>query len=201
MHVFISYSHANGDFAENMRTRLERSGFNVWTDEDRLLAGEDWRNGIDQAIRSACALVVVMTPSAKASEYVTYEWAFAWGIGIKVIPVLLESTPLHPRLEALQYLDFTIRSGRPWDKLIARLKDVSVGGIEAVPVIVQNALANLDNVDGNIRAQAFKILAAMQLPVARDRVVTALKHPMSDVRIAAARALGDIKDHRRQGRP
>jgi TIR domain len=45
MHVFISYSHANGDFAEILKTRLERSGFNVWTDEDRLLAGEDWRNG------------------------------------------------------------------------------------------------------------------------------------------------------------
>jgi hypothetical protein len=115
MHVFISYSHANGDFAEIVKTRLEGRGFNVWTDEDRLLAGEDWRNGIDQAIRSACALIVVITPSAKASEYVTYEWAFAWGIGIKVIPVLLEPTPLHPRLEALQYLDFSIRAERQWD--------------------------------------------------------------------------------------
>jgi hypothetical protein len=83
MHVFISYSHTNGDFAEILRTRLEGSGLNVWTDEDRLLAGEDWRNGIDQAIRSACALIVVMTPSAKASEYVTYEWAFASGSASK----------------------------------------------------------------------------------------------------------------------
>src|SRR6267378_4430509 len=125
MHVFISYSHADGDFADNLRTRLKGDGFDVWTDEDRLLAGEDWRNGIDQAIRSACTLIVVVTPSAKASEYVTYEWAFAWGVGVKVIPVLLEPTPLHPRLEVLQYLDFSIRSARPWDKLLARLKDAS----------------------------------------------------------------------------
>src|SRR5215469_6030841 len=125
MHVFISYSHANGDFAEILRTRLEGSGLKVWTDEDRLLAGEDWRIGIDQAIRSACALIVVMTPPAKASEYVTYEWAFASGVGVKVIPILLEPTPLHPRLEVLQYLDFSIRPARQWDKLLALLKEVS----------------------------------------------------------------------------
>ena len=55
MHVFISYSHADGDFAEILRSRLKGDGFDVWTDEDKLLAGEDWRNSIDQAIRSACA--------------------------------------------------------------------------------------------------------------------------------------------------
>jgi hypothetical protein len=62
-----------------------------------------------------------MTPEAKASEYVTYEWAFAWGAGIKVIPVLLKRTELHPRLESLQYLDFTNRTARPWDALIELL--------------------------------------------------------------------------------
>jgi hypothetical protein len=103
-------------------------------------------------------LIVVVTPSAKASEYVTYEWAFAWGVGVKVIPVLLEPTPLHPRLEVLQYLDFSIRSARPWDKLLARLRDASGnsrtgsprgqdGVVLNIPGIVQNALANLDNVD------------------------------------------------------
>jgi hypothetical protein len=29
-----------------------------------------------------------MTPDAKASEYVTYEWAFAWGAGVRVIPIM-----------------------------------------------------------------------------------------------------------------
>ena len=204
VHVFISYSHANGDFAEILRTRLEGSGFNVWTDEDRLLAGEDWRNGIDKAIRSACALIVVMTPSAKASEYVTYEWAFAWGVGVKVIPILLEPTPLHPRLEVLQYLDFSIRSARPWDKLLALLKEVSANSravllrgqddlVSSISGIVRNALSNLDNVDRDIRQKAVEMLASMQDPVARDAVVSALKHPIRDVREAAARALVEIK--------
>jgi CheY-like chemotaxis protein len=126
-HVFISYKHEDVDFAENLISRIKEAGFTAWQDSDKLHPGEDWRAGIDQAIKSAFALIVIMTPEAKASEYVTYEWSFAWGAGVKVIPVLLKrtSTPLHPRLEALQYLDFTYPPTRPWGRLIDALRDAS----------------------------------------------------------------------------
>src|SRR6266567_457485 len=121
-HVFVSYKHEDSDFAENLIHRAEKAGFKTWADTDHLHAGEDWRAEIDQAIKNAFALTVNMTPEAKASEYVTYEWAFAWGAGVKVIPVILKPTPLHPRLETLQYLDFTNFNARPWEKLIAVLQ-------------------------------------------------------------------------------
>ena len=105
-HVFISYQHEDIDFAENVIGRVEKAGFSTWTD-DKLHAGDEWREMIDIAIKNAFALIVIMTPEAKSSEYVTYEWAFAWGVGVKVIPLMLRSTQLHPRLEALQHLDFT----------------------------------------------------------------------------------------------
>ncbi len=115
--VFISYSKDDADFAETLRLRLEKENFSVWTYDDGLVSGEDWRVGIDNAIKSSLAVIVVMTPSAKNSEHVTYEWAFAWGVGVAVIPLLLTDTKLHPRIEVLQYLDFTKRPARPWDKL------------------------------------------------------------------------------------
>jgi hypothetical protein len=119
-HIFISHSHEDSDFAEILEGRLSQAGFIVWRDVG-LRGGEDWRRGIDQAIKEAFALIVIMTLEAKASEYVTYEWAFAWGAGVKVIPVMLKRTELHPRLESLQYLDFTNRTARPWDTLIELL--------------------------------------------------------------------------------
>ena len=122
--VFISYKREDVDFAENVSSRLEREGFDVWADS-KIAAGEEWRNAIDVAIGNSVALIVIMTPEAKASEYVTYEWAFAWGIGIKVIPIMLRPTTLHPRLEALQYLDFTNIKSRPWDKLIEEVRATS----------------------------------------------------------------------------
>jgi hypothetical protein len=121
-HVFISYSHEDSDFAEVLINKIEKEGLSVWADNDKLNAGEDWRSTIDQAIKEAFVLIVVMSPAAKSSEYVTYEWAFAWGAGVKVIPVLFKPTELHPRLETLQYLDFTNRSFRPWDKLVRLVK-------------------------------------------------------------------------------
>ncbi len=85
-HIFISYKHEDGDFAENLVYKIKEAGFQTWVDND-LNAGDDWRTKIDQAIKDACALIVIMSPEARASEYVTYEWAFAWGAGVKVIPV------------------------------------------------------------------------------------------------------------------
>jgi tetratricopeptide (TPR) repeat protein len=120
-HVFISYQHDDSDFADALIYRVEKVGFKTWIDNNGLYPGEDWREGIDQSIRDAFALIVIMSPVAKASEYVTYEWAFAWGCGIKVIPVMYKFTSLHPRLESLQYLDFTNRL-RPWNDLMRTLQ-------------------------------------------------------------------------------
>jgi predicted nucleotide-binding protein len=120
---FISHSHDDGDFAELLKLRIEREGFTAWTDLERLSVGVDWRQEIDKAIKDSAALIVIMTPDARQSEYVTYEWAFAWGVGIKVIPIMLKPTQLHPRLETLQHLDFTNRAARPWNQLVKSLKD------------------------------------------------------------------------------
>lgn len=126
-HVFISYAHEDGDFAEVLTSKLKEEGISHWVDSEHLRAGEDWRQAIDDAIRSAFAVIVVMSPIAKTSEYVTYEWAFAWGLGVRVVPILYTPTALHPRLEALQFLDFTSRSQRPWDKLVEHLKLLETG--------------------------------------------------------------------------
>jgi hypothetical protein len=82
MHVFVSYKHEDLDFAENVIGRLERERFTTWADSN-IGAGEERRNAIDIAIKNAFALIVIMTPEAKNSEYITYEWAFAWGIRSK----------------------------------------------------------------------------------------------------------------------
>ena len=119
--VFICHHGGDGDFAELLKLKLEKAGFHAWIDVDRLRVGDDWRAEIDDAIRASTALVVIMTPEAKGSEYVTYEWSYAAGAKIKVIPLMVKPTQLHPRLESLQYLDFSNRRARPWERLIEEL--------------------------------------------------------------------------------
>ena len=119
--LFVSHSKTDGDFAELLKLKLERQGYSAWIDVDRLGPGVDWRQEIDDAIKKSMALIAIMSPEARESEYVTYEWAFAWGTGVKIIPIMLRQTTMHPRLATLQFLDFTNRIARPWSNLFNAL--------------------------------------------------------------------------------
>lgn len=94
-HVFISHSQSDRKFARGCQDRLIQNGFCTWRSEN-IRGGLDWREEIDKAIKEAFALIVVITPESKLSEYVTYEWAFTWGARIKVIPILLKPTANSP---------------------------------------------------------------------------------------------------------
>ncbi len=124
-HIFISYSRRNVEFAEQLLRRLQEQGFEVWMDSV-LPAGYDWRQEIDQAIRESFVMLVLVSPEAKASEYVTFEWAFALGSGIKVIPLVVEPSTLHPRLESVQHIDFSKpdRQELAWNRLLEALRHI-----------------------------------------------------------------------------
>jgi hypothetical protein len=119
--IFISYAHDDIDFVNKLTDQLHRNGFSYWLDSEKLRAGRDWRTQIDNGIRSSFVVILIMSPEAKVSEYVTYEWAFAVGNEIPVIPLLIKAVQLHPRLEVLQYLDF-IRL-EVWDHLFKQIRE------------------------------------------------------------------------------
>lgn len=124
-HIFISYSRRDAAFADQLLSRLQEAGFEVWMDSI-LPVGMDWRQEIDQAIRQAFVVLVVVSPESKASEYVTYEWAYALGSGIMVIPLVVEPTMLHPRLESVQHLDFSdpAHESSAWQRLMDGLNTI-----------------------------------------------------------------------------
>ncbi len=193
-HVFVSYKHEEQDFVEMLIRQLQAAGFQVWVDTEQLRAGENWREAINFAIKDAFALILVISPEARASQYVTYEWAYAQGAGIKVIPILLKQTDkLHPQLEMLQYLDFTDRARPSWDKLLRRLWELqgenqphSVTVARDAPPTVISAVAALDSHNADERRAALKTLGQMSHPAAYAALVSAVQHPMRDVRVDAA---------------
>lgn len=87
-HVFISYSHEDADFVSRLDEIFQDEHINTWVDKKRLKAGENWREAIDREIKNSFALIVVLSPHAVVSPYVTYEWSFALGIGLEIIPVI-----------------------------------------------------------------------------------------------------------------
>jgi hypothetical protein len=125
--IFISHSHDDHEFARLLKKRLEKNKLKAWIATDRLEAGVNWTGEIDQAIRQAAAVVVIMTPKSAQSQYVTYEWAYALGAGTRVIPVIWKPTRFHSHMQHLQYIDFTKvtatqKSKLPWSELIRVIK-------------------------------------------------------------------------------
>ena len=124
-HVFISYKREDREFVTLLEQIISSHGLQVWTDA-QIEAGEEWRIRIDEAIKNCFALTVLMTPSARASEYVTYEWSYALGMGKPVIPMIYKPTQqLHPKLSIYQALNLA-NNPKELDKLVPRLKKLLV---------------------------------------------------------------------------
>ena len=101
--VFVSYAHVAGGFVTQLLKELNDEDFEVWT--DKLIGGaEDWVQAIDDAIKKCFAVIVIMTPASMSSQYVTYEWSIAMGLGLKILPIMLEQCERHPKLEKIQYI-------------------------------------------------------------------------------------------------
>lgn len=123
--LFISYSHADGTFLELLISKLETKGIidRVWSDT-QIEAGEKWMPLIDKVLSEAKVILVIMSPKAKQSDYVTYEWSFALGKGKVVIPIMIEETNLHPVLETIQTINFINWQTRDWDGLFNRIENL-----------------------------------------------------------------------------
>jgi hypothetical protein len=104
--IFVSYSRRDTRHMSELREHLLRLGYKPWIDPNPR-PGQDWRFAIDDAIRASDAMIVVVSPSAAESVYVTYEWALALGLGIPVIPVIFRDAQMHTRLQTLEHFDMT----------------------------------------------------------------------------------------------
>lgn len=111
--LFISY--ARNSIGEELIPLLSRKvaeyGFRAVYDRNAILGGDNWREVIDEKIKLSWAMIALISKEAAKSRYIHYEYGVAIGAGKPIIPILLEkptkSTPIHPRLDPTQYIDFT----------------------------------------------------------------------------------------------
>lgn len=70
---FVSYSHEDDAFVQQLVLRLQSAGLNVWYANDDLRAGVKLYDQITEAIRRQDKLLVVLSAHSMASEWVTTE--------------------------------------------------------------------------------------------------------------------------------
>ena len=104
--AFISYCRHDLDFAKKLANDLNTSGFPIWLDHARLLAGQAWDRAVEVALERCPKVLVLLSPAAVISDNVMNEVTFALDEGKTVIPVLYQDCRIPLRLRRLQYADF-----------------------------------------------------------------------------------------------
>ncbi|WIG58884.1 MAG: hypothetical protein OJF49_001631 [Ktedonobacterales bacterium] len=96
--IFISHSHADNNFARKLADELRAAGADVWYDEHNLSSG-DFLNNISRELRDRSVVVVVLSKSALASQWVNTDLDSALALHLRepgriIVPIVAE--PLAP---------------------------------------------------------------------------------------------------------
>lgn len=112
--VFLSYCREDADSAQRLASDLQRSGFDVWLDTERLSGGSNWKVEIQGAIRGSEVFIALLSKASLSKRgYVQAELREAFEVlrelpqgDVFLVPVRLDdSKPMDIRLRDLQWID------------------------------------------------------------------------------------------------
>ena len=110
--IFLSYSHADKQFAHRLEQDLKNAGAEVWIDEAEILVGDSLIAKIRDGIEKTDFLGVILSPDSVNSGWVEKEVEFAMNLEIdgkrkKVLPLLYGQSELPGFLKGKKSADFT----------------------------------------------------------------------------------------------
>lgn len=100
--VFISYAHADRPDVEESAALLRAGGVQVFIDVRDIDYGERWKDVLQNALAKCERVMVFWSLAAQASEWVDREWRYALALGKRIVPTLLDPTPLPAELAEFQ---------------------------------------------------------------------------------------------------
>jgi hypothetical protein len=130
MYVFVSYSHSDQLYADNLISLMRQSRIEVWSDHT-IRTGDRFDPIIEQAIDGCGAFVVLMTTAAGQKDYVRGEVARAQARHKPILPLLLEG-PAFVSLGNLSYEDVS-DGAMPSRRFLSVVRDTVTGSASASP--------------------------------------------------------------------
>ncbi|MFC7357200.1 toll/interleukin-1 receptor domain-containing protein [Jejudonia soesokkakensis] len=104
--LFISYSRRDTEYVSTLVEALRKQGFEVWFDKN-IRTGTDWDSTIEEELKKADAIVLVLSKTSVESDNVKDEMSFGIGMDKPVIPIKIEECDVPMRLARKQFVDFT----------------------------------------------------------------------------------------------
>lgn len=105
--IFMSYSRREVGFVDQLTSRLEKEGFQVWLDYRSLIPGSPWKEQIDKGLDESEIILLVVSKESMASKYVELEWRRVIKEENKrIILLVFEAVDLPEVLEKYEWVDF-----------------------------------------------------------------------------------------------
>ncbi len=128
--VFLSYAQEDVEVARAIRNTVVSAGYPVWDPECDIPAGSDFAAMLQRALDSAWAMIVIVSPAAMKSRWVTHEIEYALGaehLRGRLIPVIARPAGNAPwileLLQPLRYQD-PVKTGREIVEILKQPADV-----------------------------------------------------------------------------
>jgi formylglycine-generating enzyme required for sulfatase activity len=110
--VFISYSHADSRFVDELADKLKASGVDVWIDKWKIKVGDSITHKINEGIGASDFLIIVLSSASVKSKWVREELNAALIKNVEeekhafILPVLIEECKIPPLLQHRKYANF-----------------------------------------------------------------------------------------------
>jgi len=193
LEVFISYSQSDSDFARKLNTRLQSQGKMTWFDQETIAVGVDFQEEIHRGIEESDNFLFIISPKSIHSKYCADEVEYAQQLGKRIITVLHREVvvdELHPVLQDIQWLDFTVikKFETNFNELVRAL-DIDREHVRQHRKLTQRALEwNRENQSADLllRGNEFAI-AAQWLQDAKEQKKKPASTPLQQELIGASR--------------
>ncbi|MFD5130950.1 toll/interleukin-1 receptor domain-containing protein [Streptomyces olindensis] len=109
MHAFISHNHRDKPQVTPLAARLRLLGVDVWLDSWEIRPGDRIPGKVNEALGLVDTVMVFWSTNSSKSPWVNTEWEAALtrrlrDDSVRVIPVVLDDTPLPPLLEPIMWV-------------------------------------------------------------------------------------------------
>lgn len=103
--VFISYSHEDLRIVNPIISIIRTMSEKVFRDRDNIRPGDKWEISIENALEQCEKMILFWCIHSSRSPYVMHEFNAAIEKNKKLIPVLLDSTPVPKNIAQYQWID------------------------------------------------------------------------------------------------
>ncbi len=106
--VFLSYAESDTNLARTIFDSLSRRGVSVFLAEKSLSPGAFWATEIRDSLKACREFWILLTRASLQREWVASEWAAAWVLEKKIVPILhrCDINDLPDRLRMYQAVDY-----------------------------------------------------------------------------------------------